>query len=317
MGVNKLDVSIVERRAPSRGPTSSADYNATFQEVLNSVTQIAISWNDEVQPLLDTLPTGSTTIIRQERSDIPDPFNNGLDGSQIYLDMTSTTLTDDGKFFSASLNRPLTIKESIQNVQTQLNDSVQDILVRIAQVEENTGITARQKQAIGSRIFDPETTSNPTSIDGKVQTLERNLDQVGLDIAGDLDYFNNNGVRSLVHTILDQLEAIQDAHNYNNVTNEMDHSHIPHHVHRYHIIPVGALDAVNKSFDIPGGEKFIADSLRVVINGMELMKGRDFSERSMDRRGFNLAPAYPAPENDGVGTDDVIWVHYDIDPNDP
>jgi hypothetical protein len=97
----------------------------------------------------------------------------------------------------------------------------------------------------------------------------------------------------------------------------MDHSNLPQHVHRYHIVPLGSLDGVNKIYDIPGGEKFVANSLRVIVNGLELRKGFDFAERSIDRRGFNISPSYPALENDGVNADDTIWVHYDIDPNDP
>lgn len=316
MGVSKLDVSIVERPAPARGPSSSADYNAFVEETINSVAQMAISWNEEVQPLLDSLPTGDTNVIRENRTNAPDPYTNGFDGSQIYLDLTSTVLTDEGKYFDQSLNRPLTIKETVENVQTQLNDSVQDILVKIARVEQNTGITARQKQAIGSRIFDSATTSNPTSIDGTLDTVERNLDQVGLDIAGDLDYFNNNGAKSLDYPILDQLQAIQNEHNYNPVTNEIDHTHLPLHIHRYHILPVGALDGVNKEYEIPGGEKFIIGSVRVMVNGLEKMKVKDYTERP-DRRAINLTVAHRALENNAVGADDHIWLHYDIDPNDP
>ena len=113
-GVSKIDISVVERYAPSRGPTSSADYNATLQEVINSLAQVSLTWNEDIQPLLDSLPGGGTTIIREDRLDAPNPFINGLDGSQVYLDCTSTVLTDDGKYFSESLNRPLTIKESIE-----------------------------------------------------------------------------------------------------------------------------------------------------------------------------------------------------------
>jgi hypothetical protein len=316
MGVSKLDVSIVERPAPARGPSSSSDYNAFVEETINSAAQIAISWNEDVQPLLDSLPSGGVTIIREDRTDSPNPFLNGFDGSQVYLDMTSTVLTDEGKYFSESLNRPLTIKETVENVQEQLNDSVQDILVKLAQVEQNTGITARQKQAIGSRIFDPETTSNPTSIDGTLNTVERNLDQVALDIAGDLDYLNNNGAKSLDHTILSQLDAIQTEHNYNPVTNEIDHSHLPLHIHRYHVDPVGALDGVNKEYEIPGGEKFIIGSTRVMVNGLELRKSHDYIERP-DRRAIQLTASHRALENDANGADDYIWIHYDIDPNDP
>lgn len=313
-GVSKIDVSVVERYAPSRGPTSSADYNATLQETINSLAQIALTWNEDVQPLLDSLPGGATTIIREDRLDAPNPFVNGLDGSQVFLDLTSTPLTDDGKYYSSPLNRPLTIKESIENVQNQLNTSVQSILVKIAQVSENTGITARQKQSIGSRIFDPETTSSPTSLDGKVQTLERNLDQVGLDLAGDLAYFNNNGAQSLIYTILEQLSAIQDAHNYNSVSNDLDHDNLPQHIHRYHIVPIGLLNGLNRSFDIPGGEKFAAGTLRVMLNGVEMRRGL-FAERTIDRRGFTISPSHYAP-NDAGPSVDYIWVHYDIDPFD-
>jgi hypothetical protein len=315
-GVNKIDVSIVERYAPSRGPTSSADYNATIQETINSLSQIALSWNLEIQPLLDSLPGGGTVFIREERTANPNPFLNGLDGSQLYLDLTSTDITDEGKYFNPLLSRPLTIKESLENVQSQLNQSVQDILVRIAKVSEDTGITARQKQAIGSRIFDPETSSNPTSLDGKLQYIERNLDQVAMDISGSLDYFTNSGAKSLVYTLIQQIESLQEAHNYNSASNTVNHLNLPRHIHRYHVVPLGLLNGVNRSYDIPGGEKFIANSLRVIVNGLELQKGIHYAERSIDRRGFNLNPSYPALENDGANADDAIWVHYDIDPND-
>ena len=317
MSVSKLDISVVERYAPSRGPTSSTDYNASLQEIINSLTQTALAWNGEVQPLLDTLPGGNSKIIREDRSSSPNPFTNGLDGSQVYLDLTSTPLTEVGKYYNNLLSRPLTIKESIENVQGELNLSVQNILVKIAQVSENTGITARQKQAIGSRIFDPETTSGPLSLDGRSQAVNRNLDQIAMDLAGSLGYLNNNGAKSLAYTILEQLAAIQDAHNYNTINNQLDHHNLPQHIHRYHIKPLGFLDGTNKIYDIPGGEKFVAGSLRVIVNGLELEKGKHFAERSIDRRGFNISPSYPPLEDNGVDADDTIWVHYDIDANDP
>ena len=63
---------------------------------INSLKEIAIKWNSELQPLLDTLPNGDTGISREDRSDTPDPFANGFDGSQLYLDLTSTKTTDNG-----------------------------------------------------------------------------------------------------------------------------------------------------------------------------------------------------------------------------
>jgi hypothetical protein len=314
MSIDKIDVRVVDRTAPSRGPTSSADYNASLQEIINSLSQISISWNETLQPLIDTLPSGTTGIIREERTGSPNPFLNGFDGSQVFTDLTSTPVTDEGRYYSESLSRPLTIKESLENVQDELQQSVQDLLVRLAQVEEGAGVTARQRQAIGARVFDPESASTPGSLDGLTQSLSRNVDQIALDLAGELAYLNNNGARSLTHTVFDQIDAIQEEHNYNPVTNEIDHSHLPLHIHRYSIEPVGAIDGVNKEYEIPGGEKFIKNSLRVMVNGLEVQKTKFYTERA-DRRGFTFTFNHPALENDGAQADDYIWVHYDIDPN--
>lgn len=312
MGVSKIDISVVERIAPDRGPTSSSDYNAVLQELINDLTQISLSWNGEVQPLLDSLPTGRTNIVRENRTEVPNPFVNGFDGSQIFLDLTSTTLTDNGKYFNKDLSRPLTIKESLENIQDQLNDAIQELQVKIAQVSLNSGITSRQRQAIGSRIFDPETTSSPTSIDGLTQSHSRYINQLGLDISGDPNYLNGSGVQTLTYAILEQLEAIQAAHDYNPVFNTVSHDHMNLHIHRYHQTPVGAIDGLNKEYLLPGNEVFIQGSLRVIVNGLELRKNIDYTERP-DFRGFTLTPAYPALENDGISSNDAVWIHYDIE----
>jgi hypothetical protein len=312
MGVSKIDVSIVERIAPERGPTSSADYNAVLQELINDLTQISLAWNGEVQPLLDSLPSGDINIIRENRSDSPDPFANGFDGSQVYLDLTSTSLTDNGKYYSTTDSRPYTIKESIENVQDQLNDAIQELQVKIAQVSIDSGITSRQRQAIGSRIFDPETTSSPTSIDGLAQEHARSIDQIALDISGDSSYLNGSGAQSLAHAILAQLQAIQAAHDYDSVFNTMSHGHMNLHQHRYHVTPVGALDGVNKEYYLPGTETFVAGSLRVIVNGLELMKTTDYAEKP-DNRGFDIDAGKTALENINGSPDDYIWIHYDVE----
>jgi len=312
MGVSKVDISVVERIAPDRGPTSSSDYNAVLQETINDLTQISLAWNGEVQPLLDSLPSGRTNIIREDRTDDPNPFINGLDGSQIYLDLTSTTLTDNGKYYSEILIRPLTIKESLENVQDQLNDAIQELQVKIAQVSLNSGVTSRQRQAIGSRIFDPETTSSPTSLDGLTQVSARYIDQIALDISGDPEYLDGSGVQTLGYAILEQLEAIKAAHDYDQVFNVMSHEHLEMHVHRYHVTPVGALDGLNKEYLLPGNEVFVEGSLRVMVSGLELRKSIDYTERP-DFRGFEITPSHPALENDNMGSDDSVWIHYDIE----
>lgn len=311
MGISKIDVSIVERLAPAAGPTSSADYNATLQETINSLSQISLSWNNDLQPLLDSLPSGGVNIIREDRTGEINPFANGFDGSQLYLDSTSTTITDDGKYFSESLNRPLSIKESIENVQVQLNNAIQELQVEISKVASNTGISTRQKQAIGSRIFDPETSSNENSLDGLAQKTSKNLTQVALDIAGSTSYLTNSGAQTLQYSILQQLETIKNAHDYNGVFNTLSHSHLNLHAHRYRIAPVGLLNGVNKTYYLPAGEEFIQGTLRVIINGIEKILTKEYVEHP-NRKGFDLTPAHRALENDGLGSDDFLWIHYDV-----
>jgi hypothetical protein len=312
MSISKLDIGVVERIAPSRGPTSSADYNATNQEIMNALTQVALSWNNELHTLVDSLPSGGTEIIRENRTSNPNPYINGLDGSQLYLDMTSTTLTDDGRYYDDTLARPLTIKESIESVQDKLNSSIQDLLIKIAQISTDSGLSIRQKQAIGSRIFDPETTSAATSLDGTVKTSSRNIDQIALDISGDANYLKETGVRTLNYAILQQLEAIQNAHDYDQVHNEISHAHLNFHEHRYNVTPIGNLDGTNREYYTPGAQEFVADTLRVIVNGIELRKSHDFIEHA-NRKGFTIIAPHRALENDSVGADDNVWIHYDLE----
>lgn len=302
--IQKVDIQIVERLAPKSGPTSSADYNATQQEVINSFAQIANSWNNSLQPLLDTLPSGSTTIIREDRTSDPNPYINGFDGSQIYMDCTSTEITDDGKYFDTVNNRPITIKESFEDLSATLSRSLQDISVQIAQVSQNTGVTPRQKQAIGSRIFDSEQVSSPGSLDGITQTLIRYTNQLQLDLAGSSSYLNGSGVQTLNFPIFSQISAIQAAHSYNAIFNTLDHSNLDIHTHKYFQVPVGDKNAINKTYYLPGTDTFKTGTLQVFENGETLRYPTHYSELP-NGRGWIFSSSYEAPESD-----DDIWAHY-------
>lgn len=311
MGINKIDVGITERIAPNKGPTSSADYNATMEEIINSLAQISIAWNTQLQPLLDTLPSGSTGINKDERTETPNPFINGLDGSQLYTDLTSTTVSDNGRFYNTTDKRPLTLKETFNKIQDQLNQNIQELDIKIAQINRDNGLTPRQKQAIGSRIFNPGTDSSSTSLDGMVDRHARDIDQIALDISGDADYLVGNGAQSLQYAILQQLQAIQAAHNYDSAFNTMDHRHLKFHEHRYHVTPIGAIDGSNRDYYLPSGEEFIPGSLRVVVNGIEIKKSKYYVEHA-NNKGFTITPYRPALEADLDGSDDMLWIHYEV-----
>lgn len=312
MGLQKIDVGITERIAPNKGPTSSADYNASMEEFISSFASLSIAWNTQLQPLLDTLPGGSTGVNKDERTDFPNPFLNGFDGSQFYTDLTSSPVSDNGRFYNGLAKRPLTLKETFNKIQDQLNQSIQDLDIKIAQVNKNNGLTPRQKQAIGSRIFDPGTESSPSSLDGLSDTHSRYIDQMALDISGNENYLLGNGAQSLVHSLVEQLNAIQAAHNYDSDFNSMDHRHLKFHEHRCHVTPVGALNGTNRDYYLPSGEEFIPGTLKVMVNGVELKKSKYYTEHP-NNKGFSITPIRPALESDLNGSDDMLWIHYDIE----
>jgi hypothetical protein len=312
MGLQKIDVGVTERIAPNKGPTSSADYNASMEEIINSLAQMSIAWNTQLQPLLDTLPSGSTGINKDKRTETPNPFVNGFDGSQFYTDLTSSPVSDNGRFYNGVSKRPLTLKETFNKIQDQLNQSIQDLDIKIAQTNKNNGLTPRQKQAIGSRVFDPGTESSPSSLDGLSDIHSRQIDQIALDISGDTDYLQGNGAQTLNHAILAQLTAIQAAHNYNSDFNTMNHRHLKFHEHRYHITPIGALNGTNRDYYLPSGEEFVPGSMRVIINGVEQKKSKYYVEHP-NNKGFSITPIRPALEADLNGSDDMVWIHYDLD----
>lgn len=308
-GLDKIDVAVVERLAPRSGPTSSANFNATLQEIINSFAQVSNVWNNNLQPLIDSLPTGSTVIPRESRSSDPNPFDNGFDGSQVYLDMTSDELTEEGKYFDIDLNRPVTIKEALINLESKLTQDIQDVLIELARVSQTSGITTRQKQSIGARIFDPEQTSSSNSLDGLVQTLIRYTNQLELDIAADSAYLTGEGVQTLDFSILAQLAAIQAGHDYDPVFNTITHDDLDIHTHKFHITPVGSLNGINKEFFLPGTEEFVPGSLQIFENGLQLRKTYSYSEKA-NQRGFDLTAFHTAPFNDGSPSSDWVWMHY-------
>jgi hypothetical protein len=308
MAFDQIDVTIVERLAPKSGPTSSNDYNATLDETINSLAQISDAWNGSLQPLLDTLPSGSTIIVRDNRTEAPNPFVNGFDGSQIYVDLTSTNLTDDGQYYNSTFARPYTIKEYLATVTSAFNTQIENVLISISQVSQTSGITTRQKQSIGARIFDATQTSASGSLDGITQTLSRNLSQVGLDISGSGGYLTGLGTQTLQFPILSQLSAIQSAHHYDPVHNVVDHSNLDIHTHAFFVVPAGAMDGINVTFLLPGSAKFQVGTLQVFFNGLQLRPPYYYAERG-DRRGFTLINQTP-PVNTGNPSDDWVWMHY-------
>ena len=112
-----------KRLAPVRIETKE-DYRAGLLELLNDINQIAVQWNGQLYPLLDSLPGGRTRHLAEERSSSIDPITNGLDGSQVFMDSTATPQTLRGLLYNSGSARPKTIKEVVLDTYSILSSDM-------------------------------------------------------------------------------------------------------------------------------------------------------------------------------------------------
>jgi len=122
--VDILNISSVVKRFPAHGTISSEDFNELVEQLVLDLTTIATNLNTSVQPLVESLPAGSRVINEIERSGSPNPIANGLDGSQLYLNMTAVD-TNDPLLFNRLLGRPNTILEALQYLLTRIEQLAQ------------------------------------------------------------------------------------------------------------------------------------------------------------------------------------------------
>lgn len=95
-------------------------------EIIEDINSIKDQWNDCIYPLLGSLPDQAIVVARGSRSADIDPVVNGLDGSQVFVDMASRPNELNGLLHNGE--RPKTIKEAI--VETN-----QSVLARVSAIE--------------------------------------------------------------------------------------------------------------------------------------------------------------------------------------
>lgn len=109
-----------------------------FAEVLSDLNQIATAWNDSIYPLLGTLPLASPERrVGADRNGSIEPIINGLDGSQVFMDMTTTPEANANFLYNLDQNRPKTIKEVVLDSHSALTSEMQRVTNLINQLEIN------------------------------------------------------------------------------------------------------------------------------------------------------------------------------------
>ena len=99
----------------------------SFQEVITDFNTIKTQWNDSIYPLLASLPGQRIRRDRAVRSSGIDPFVNGFDGSQLYMDQASRPNELGGLLHNGT--RPKTIKEVVV-------ETYQSSIARVGRVED-------------------------------------------------------------------------------------------------------------------------------------------------------------------------------------
>lgn len=150
---------------------SAQQWSTVVDNLAADIAQLVAEHNDKIKTVLDGLAKGSDDSI-SGLSSTYDAIARGLDGTTEFTDRRSTS-SDPNYIYSKTLTRPMTIKESIVEVYTLLAAEIDDI-IRESEVE----ISDYTKAYIGEEAFDSSLTSAATSIDGRLSSLESEVDDI-------------------------------------------------------------------------------------------------------------------------------------------
>jgi hypothetical protein len=137
----KLRIHYVKRPIPERGSLDQKGYNAGVDEVAVDLRNISRAWNEEFYPLAISLPQGSRET-RWDLNETIDPWLNGLDGSQIFVENHATVTSDNGWYWSSIDSRPLTIKEGFTALWTRLGEIYTELWTAINNISVTGGAGA-------------------------------------------------------------------------------------------------------------------------------------------------------------------------------
>jgi hypothetical protein len=184
------------------------------------ISQVVVEWNATAYPIFSSLPQG-VSETRWDLDDTINPWKNGLDGANVFIENDATATLAGGRYWNATESRPKTIKEVVADLWSAYNDI--DIVASTA-----SGISAEAMAAIGIRIFDSSQTSAVGSLDELSARNRLDILQVARDLYDD-DYDNLTGTGNPSYTnysVRDHLAALLIAHGAAlDTTNTVTHSY--------------------------------------------------------------------------------------------
>jgi hypothetical protein len=200
----QLNLTLVKRNAPFRGPSASDDWNDSIDEIINSFSLVANRINDSVVPLHALLPDGSDDVL-------VNAFKDGLDGRTLYIDASLTNLATDKTYYNSSKARPSTVKEALDSLYTYVD--TQDASIQDSLAASVSPLTTAQKARVGMNIFDSTKTSDLASLDGLTATEALNIIQLAKDLYDSSSYaLGGDGSADLTYSVKAMVNALLEAH---------------------------------------------------------------------------------------------------------
>lgn len=143
--VKELQVNLMKRLAPRRGPTSSAAWNDSVDEIITDLSRLTDQWNNAFIPLVSNLPNGS--------SDLESAWTDGLDGRVLQVDLSATS--SNLVYWNSGSDRPNSLLEqfesvytSIQNLRDELSASISELNDIAQTIQVFTGYVAKEYDPI-------------------------------------------------------------------------------------------------------------------------------------------------------------------------
>jgi hypothetical protein len=130
-----------------------------MEELAVDLADFGARWNTEAYPVLNSLPRGSDETRWGGATNVPDPIANGLDGDSIFVDNSAATTVDDGLFWDSTNSRPMTVKETSQDIYDIIDSLDTSLTSQI--VDITSGFTSDQWDRLGHYIRDGGATTGP------------------------------------------------------------------------------------------------------------------------------------------------------------
>ena len=145
----------------------SAQQWSTISDNIASDIGDIVSEYTKIKSILDGLAKGIEDDISGLDSTF-DAVQNGLDGTVEFTDRDASS-SSPIYIWSSSLLRPLTIRESFDEIYSIFSEKIGDINLDLS---DDDTISSYTKAYIGAKAFDSSLTSSATSMDGRIRALE-------------------------------------------------------------------------------------------------------------------------------------------------